>query len=141
MCRRIQFCDGETCILVHTLILLLPLWAQRLSARYCLLTLTRRSGWDLDHRHLVDDWASTRVGIASRRLGPVRFSCQNTGFLNRNVWPKSGIVIRPNFRPQNDDEPSVTTPSVTVRWSTDVYRHAVLHSRPEWFPTCQNTPL
>ena len=74
LCRRIQFCDVETCILVHTLNLLLPLWAQRLSARYCLLTLTRRSGWDLDHIHLVDDWASTRVGIASSRLGPVRFS-------------------------------------------------------------------
>jgi len=75
--------------------------------------------------HLVDDWASTGVEIAQSRLGPVRFLSLNTGILDRNSGPENGTINRPIFRPQNHDERSVTTPSVTLRWSINRYRQAV----------------
>ena len=97
----------------------------RLSAGHCFMAFTRRSGCDLGHIHLVDDWASTGVEIAQSRLGPVRFLSLNTGILNRNSGPENGTINRPIFRPQNHDERSVTTPSVTLRWSINRYRQAV----------------
>ena len=97
----------------------------KLSAGHCFMTFTRRSGCDLGHIHLVDDWASTGVEIAQSRLGPVRFLSLNIGILNRNSGPETGTINRPIFRPQNHDERSVTTPSVTLRWSINRYRQAV----------------
>ena len=108
-----------------TLSIVFVLRNQRLSAGHCFMAFTRRSGCDLGHIHLVDDWAFTGVEIAQSRLGPVRFLSLNPGILDRNSGPENGTINRPIFRPQNRDERSVTTPSVTLRWSINRYRQAV----------------
>ena len=85
-----------------TLSIVFVLRNQRLSAGHCFMAFTRRSGCDLGHIHLVDDWASTGVEIAQSRLGPVRFLSLNSGtvgdasLVDKSV-PPGGSIIRTAF--------------------------------------------